>query len=300
MIVHPKSGFHYVNVFPRNVVFQEIHACYKAASSWNPWMSALYADESSMVPTDDPEAFLVYWQYISEGLAQAKTQAKKALRYTESMNVDPSRGENQRAHFEKFEKVAGHLDGVVVHTPTAQGILGGHAKNVIVAPIGYESSVYGVPDWTVQKAADIGFYGSVVGKRAAVLEALQERFGYRVRTFNNFGLARKKDLDRCRISLYVGHCEDPSFATTRLWQTIASSAALATEARDAWPAVPGVDYIPLPKADPADLPPFLDEIEKVLGRNDLEGVARSAYETLSKLTVSESMEQYVVPGLGSR
>lgn len=139
MIVHPASGFHYVNVFPRNVVFNEIHACYKVSSLENPWMSARFSDEGRF-PTDDPSAFLVFWQGMPEGLASEPTKAKKALRYSESMPVDGARTENQKDHFAQFERVAAGLDAVIAHTPTAVRILETYAKKVILAPIGYEPS----------------------------------------------------------------------------------------------------------------------------------------------------------------
>ena len=297
MIVHPASGFHYVNVFPKNIVFDEIFACYRASSQWNPWMSAVQEDPRNL-PVDDPSAFIVFWQALPE-ILNRPTAAKKALRYTESMNVDPSRPENQKRHFEHFEAAARNVDCVIAHTPTAVGILEKYAKHVILVPIGYESSVYGVPDWTVTKTADIGFYGSMVGKRGAVIEAMAERFGRRLRTFNSFGWARKADLDRCRMTLYVGHCEDPSFATTRLWQAVAGSAALATEGRDAWPAFPDRHYVRLPKADPGNMGPFLDSLERALAGN-LEAVAQTAHIELSKFTVKECMESYLIPSAGVR
>jgi hypothetical protein len=282
-----------VNIFPRNAVFSEIHACYKASSELNPWMSARFLDERQF-PTDDPSAFLIFWQVFPEGLV-VPTKARKALRYTESMPVDPLRTENQKDHFQQFRNVACNLDRVIAHTPTAVNILGGYTNNVFLAPIGFEPSVYGVPDWTVPKTVDIGFYGSMVGKRPAVIDAVQERFGNRLRIINSFGWPRKRDLDRCRISLYVGHCEDPSFATTRLWQTIASSAALVMEDRDAWPATPGLHYVTIPRVDLSNLGGFLDSLERVLERSDLESVARTAFDDLSKFSVKECMERYVVP-----
>lgn len=298
MIVHEASGLHYVNVFPANIVFNEIFECYKAASEKIPWMSALFSGDIRIHElSDDPAVALVFWQAFPETLAKKELKARKVLRYTESMPVDPSRTENQKTHFNELLGVAGFMDHVITHTPTAVRILDAYAKSVVLAPIGFEPSVYGVPDWTVPKTRDIGFYGSMMGRRGAVLDPLIERFGNRISVFHSFGLGRKKDLDRCKVSLYVGHCDDPSFATTRLWQTLASSAVLATEDRDAWPAVPDLHYVRLPKADPADLGSFLGAVEAMLSRTDFEAVARAAYGDLSKFTVSYSMETYVVPAI---
>lgn len=296
MTVHPVSGLHYVNVFPRNVVFDEIHQSYKVASESSPWMSTASADEAA--PSRDPSVLQIFWQSIPDRFLESGS--RKALRYTESMPVDQSRTENQKSHFSHLEKVSSSLDFLIVHTPTAAEILGGYAKNVILAPIGFEASVYGVPDWSVPKAFDIGFYGSMVGNRVSVIEAIRARYGDRFLAFGAFGAPRKNNLDRCRISLYVGHCDDPSFATTRLWQTIAGSAPLVAEGvRDAWPAIPGRHYLRLPKVDPSDLSGFMEALDAVAGRDDLEAVARSAYSELSKVTVQYSMESFVVPGAGS-
>jgi len=81
----------------------------------------------------------------------------------------------------------------------------------------------------------------------------------------------------------------------RLWQSIASSAALISERRDAWPAVPGKHYVSIEPATKTNLRRFLSELDYVLNHYPLEDMAKLAHEELSLYTIDRCMEEYVVP-----
>lgn len=289
---HHASGLHYVHVFP-DPHFAEIKACYAAARDL-PWMTVV--GDSDVRPAGplvgDASAFFVFWGWRGDFPRPA---GRSALHYMESL-ADPARMlQNQRDLFGLFRDEAGAYDIVFGHTPAAVAALAPFCRRAALAPVGHEPEVSGAPDWSAPKEFAVGFYGTPVGRREWVLPELRGRFGAALCEFNAWGRERRSRLDRCRLALHVAHSDDPSFATTRLWQTAASSAALAVEESDAWPAEPGAHLVTLPRAR-RDRPwEFAAAVEAALERPDLPEIAGRAHAHLAAYTVRRCMEEWVVP-----
>jgi len=289
----------YIHVFPPVAHYSEAYACYRAASARLDWLSAeTWTTWSASRPEwQDPNVAVIFWSYISLPhilqMIPPKRAAAIALWYSESIGeagkLNPGLGEVLRVFM-------GHMkmfDAVFVGTPSAEKFLRPHCRKITVDPLGYEPEVMGTPDWSKPKDHDLVFYGSPYGRREWILPALDKHFGKRMLLVPNatYGIERKRLCDGCRAILHVGHSEELSVPKFRLWQAVATSAALVAETGDAWPAVPGRHYVELPMAKQDHMGEFVEEIEKAL-RLPLEAIARKAHEDLSKYTIERSM-QYV-------
>lgn len=191
----------------------------------------------------------------------------------------------------------GAVDIVFAGCPAAAEWLRPNCRKVALGPIGYDPVVMGTPNWLAKKQYDLVFYGTPTGRRKWILPEIAKRRGFRFARFNAFGRDRTSFLNSSRAVLHVGHSDEPGFPGMRLWQAIASSAALLTEPRDAWPAVAGRHYVELPKPAEDRIGEFLDAIERALS-GPLENTARVAHEELSKYTVERCMNEFFVPAIG--
>lgn len=293
---HPETGMHYRHVFPTSPVFTEISACYQAAAERLGWMSvdALEGWNPERPEWGDMSLAVIFWGKLPEVLPDRRCLL--ATRYTESVGQLHDLVEGQQRHLLSTVALTEKLDLLIGGSPTVSKFFGPHCKNVAHAPIGYDPVVMGTPDWEAKKSGDLVFRGTPVGRREWILPLMEKRFGLRYSRLLAFGEERKYIMDRRRVDLYIGHSEEPSFPGMRLWQSIASSTALLTEPRDAWPAKAGVDYIELPLADQQNPEPFLGAIEAALD-SDLEKIARAAHRHLSKYTVDLCMHHFVIPAI---
>lgn len=286
--------FRYIYVFPPLAVFREVQACYRRAAFCFDWIRVEDLSDWSPKRSEwkDPGNCIVFWgchPRIPDGRA-----AKCALRYTESAGPVQGLIVNQRAEMECIALLGKVPDIVFVGTPAVKTILEPFCRKVVVAPIGYDAVVMGIPDWSRPKHGDVCFHGTPVGRRTWLIPILKSRLGSRFQVISKMGRSRQEAVNRCKAALYVGHSEEPGFPGMRLWQAVATSAALITEARDAWPAVPGRHYIAIPPARENDPEAFIGDLEKALQQPLLE-IARMAHEELSKYTIEKCIADYVVP-----
>jgi len=296
VIFHPVTDLHYVHVFPGTDVFREVFSCYKKASERLPWMSArisaLYEPEFW-----NRDVVLIYWHEFTHDIPAGR-RSKIALRWTESAG-NGLLGDQARA-LERFKAVAHIPDLVLCGCPAVLEFVRPMVKRAWLHPIGYDPEIMGWPNWMCEKKYDLSFYGSPGERRDGILAAVKKLLGDRFTTVNSFGMERKAALDQSRAVLYVGHSEEKSFPGMRIWQAIASSAALLTEERDAWPAVRGTHYLSVVPTDailvgpedPGYLRVFLERLEFLL-EHDLEEIAVRAHDDLKAYTVDRCME-YVV------
>lgn len=291
---HPESGLHYVHVFPPDKVFLESRECYRAAAARLGWMSVEGPEGWTPGRADwaDPAVMAVFWARLPE--LPAGRSAKVAFRYTESVGKPEALIVNQRADMDGFMPRAGEPDLVLVGNPAAAEFMRPFCRRVAHAPIGYEPEVMGTPDWSARKDFDLLFYGTMVGRREWIIPAVEERLGGGFVRIGCFGAERKAEVERAKAVLHVGHSGETSFPGMRLWQAVATSAALITERRDAWPAAEGRHYVGLPVAERERMDVFLDALTEALNASHAE-IARRAHEDLSRYTVERCMEEFVVP-----
>lgn len=294
MRCHSESDLHYIHVFRPVDTFAEIRACYALAAKRLGWMSV---DDLSLwnhlrPEWQDPEAMPIFWGELPRIPKQRR--ALFGFRYTESAGERASLIRGQQIRLKSFISVAGLPEIVFAGSPAARRFLDPFCRRTGVMPAGYDPEVMGQPDWSRPKDFDLSFYGSGAGRRAWILKAVETRLGARFLRIVGFAGVRKALLDRCRAVLYVGHSDETSFPGMRLWQAAAASAALVSEERDPWPAIPGTHLISIPAAIEASPDAFLASLETVL-KGDLESVARAAHQELSRWTVERCMEEFMVP-----
>lgn len=291
---HPDTGFHYVHVFPRNRVFEEIEACYRHAAARIPWMSVGTLSHWSAANPGwmDEGLFLVFWGSFPS-LPEDRL-ARVAHRYTESAGPTQGLIPNQQAQQQRIIDSGQEPDLILAGSPVLLEILRPHCRRITLYPIGYEPEVMGVPDWSAYKVYDYGFHGTPVGRRVEILALLKSCLGRRLLEIQIFGRRRKQSLDVCLADLHVGHSSEPSFPGMRLWQAIATSSAIVTEKRDAWPALEGRHYVAIDHFNPEDPGKFLTAIEASLHQPLLQ-IARIAHDELSSYRVARCMNEFLIP-----
>lgn len=295
--LHPTAGRRYVHVFPSDPFLSEIRDCYRSAARRLPWMVVhdLAAWSSSREDWQDPELVVIFWGCLPTGVIPERRRSALVARYTESVGLPEGLNAVQRQIVERYTADADVPDLLLGGTPTVADFWSGKHRATAFAPIGYEPEILGRPDWTTPKTIDFAFRGTLIGRRLYILKKLQKSFP-RLGSIHSFGLERKFQLDRALIDLYIGHSSDLSFPGMRLWQGIASSAALVTEPRDAWPAVAGRHYIEVPEVDPDLFGFFVENLRELLQDTAaLRSIAETAHKELSVYTVDRCMEGFVVP-----
>lgn len=296
---HPKTGLHYAFVFPRYPAFSEIQSCYAAAADRVGWMSSLPAERLSSLERDSVPGgrlLVIFWNRPISGWNRGRSLM--GIRFTETVARPEAAPPWQQAGLRELLDNVSSYDVLVVNTPTAFDLFRGVPPRLVLSPIGYDRSVMGIPDWSRPKEFDMVMYGTAIGRREWLVPMISERFGKRFKDVSGlWGLERKETLDRSRAVLYVNHWATESFATSRLWQAAASSAALITERGDAWPALEKEHYLPLPWGNREDPEVFLKAVEDAL-LLPLDDVARKAYQHLSQFTPERCVEDFIVPATG--
>lgn len=288
-------GRRYIHIIHRYWVFFENLLCYGYATERLPWMSVAPWDQWSADRPEwqDPNNVIILWLWGTPGMLDVVPENYKAslvIWYIESVGPPEGLCSDQRPVLERYLGYFKKPDLVVVGFPSSAKFLEPYCRKVIYAPTGYDPGIMGKPDWSAPKEYDFGFCGLEAGRRNWIFPAMRKRFGGRfLHITGRFGLDRKVLYDRCRAVLYIAHSTEPCFAPLRIWQSIASSAALATERRDVWPAIPGRHYIELPEAQENDIDWFIDQVEGVL-KMPLEEIARRAHDELAGYSVDRAME----------
>ena len=292
---------HYIHLIHRYWVFFENLLCYGYAMDRIPGMSVYPFDQWSAGRPEwqDPNNVIILWLWSSPGMIDVIPKERKAslaVWYIESVGPPEGLCPDQRPVLERFLGYFKVPELVIVGFPSSAEFLKPYCRKVIYAPTGYDPAVMGTPNWSAPKKYDFAFCGLEAGRRNWIFPALRKRFGTRfIHITGKFGLDRKSIYDQCRVVLYIAHSVEPCFAPMRIWQSIASSAALVTEKRDVWPAVAGRHYIEVPEAKETELDQFIDRIERTLDQ-PLEEIARRAHEELSVYTVDRAME-YIAAAL---
>lgn len=276
-------------VFPELPVFSETMECYRRAAAR---LGCVRVEDASTwswrrPEWQDPTNVILFWGRPGE--IPAPRRARCALRYTESSGPPEGLIPNQKAEQDWLQKNGRAFDVVFVGTPAVKAYVESFCKKTVAAPIGYDAGTMGIPDWNAKKSRELCFYGSFMGRRQWIIPFLGSRLGHRFHMVHKFGRLRQKTLNGSRAILYVGHSKEPGFPGLRLWQAIATSAALVTEDRDAWPAIAGRHYVPIPEAREDNPEELAASIESALDQ-PLQDIARTAHEELSPYTVDRCLK----------
>lgn len=245
----------------------------------------------------DPALAIVFWCQLPAIIPKDRL-ARCVFYHLESTGDPKNLTPGQEGFMRSFLKRAKQPDLFLVTTPTTAEYWNSRARRVAVMPIGFDAETMGLPDWTSPKTHDVGFCGTVVGRREWVIPILSKHFGDRFRIIISCGLDMRRDFNSCRIMLHVAHSDEFGLPTLRIWQALSTSAAMATERRDAWPAVSGRHILQIPPARREDPSEFLAGIEEAL-RMPLPDIARVAHEELSGYTVERCIGDFMMPAVSS-
>lgn len=309
----PTTGLHVVHVIPETWgPFVDILASYRnVAARCFPWMNVVspevFAGMKSSPAYQDPGVLFVLWTDDPRPGPKTERKALVAGVYSEAIGERNEAGEllgmlpEHRAHFERFRAVQAEYDAVFAHTPWMQEQLAYLLEPpVYVVPVGWDPETMGRPRWTAPKFVDYAYYGSGVGKRSMILPFLQGRLGKRlVDVTGSFGRDLLGKLDVARASLYVAHSDVRSFSTWRIWQTIATSAALVAEVgTDTWP-LHTAHYVGYPRVTLDNGEETANELRRILDHVDLLGMARRCYEEVAgAFTVETIVQSYLLDAMG--
>ena len=245
----------------------------------------------------DPNNTVVFWCQLP-AVIPTDRKAKCVLYHLESSGDPAKLTRGQGEIVERFAQRARELDLLAVTTPAAKDFWSPRVSRVAVVPIGYDPDVMGIPDWSCPKTYEIGFCGTVVGRREWILPVLQDRLGKDFVVIQESGRAMREAFNGCRAMLHIAHSDEVGFPTLRLWHAISTSAALVTERRDAWPAIPNKHVLQVPPAEKNNLGLFIDALRDAL-QNPLEKIAQQANKELSCYTVERCIKDFMIPAIDS-
>ena len=293
--------FVFPSKFPSSLTFAEVEQAYRRAlSNVNPSVVYTLGHFAILKKKEwyDPNAAIVFFRDIPEHIPPDR-KAKCAFYYTESVGDPGHLIPYQQTLLNYYSSKVHEFDLVFAGTPSAVDFWRPLCRKVALSPLGYDPEVMGSPNWSREKTHDIGFCGSMLGRRTWVLPAIRNRFGSRYLEIGGIsGKERNEAFDACRMMLYIGHSDEKSFAHLRLWSAVSSSAALVTEERDAWPAVAGRHYVSLLPVEEHNPEAFVDQLAETL-KLPLEKIARVMHEEMSLYTADRCLKEFMIPAIDS-
>lgn len=300
--VHPETGKRYRMLFPWPTdIYCDWRSAYARLAPERPWIIHHGEEELGRLLSEaGPEDVLICWHDLlkSQKIENHETKAALILYWPETVGTGIGMTAYQLGMLRELAaKRALLYRGIVTYDPDSAKFLASLVQRPVqYAPAGYDAEVMGLPDWTVQKTADLAVYGAYTGIREEIMPDLRVMLGPKLDEFSGVhGKARASRLSRARGILLVPHSPG-SFPQWRLWHAVASSAALLAPWETAWPAMSS-DYVSLPFPEPARPAIFLDAVHRALARTDLAEIARRAHEHLSKITVAQAFDQWMMPAV---
>lgn len=296
--LHPETGLRYLMVLPRGRAYTDASACYTALSQRHRWIQRVHPTQ--LVRNfdhirQDPRNFVVVW-----GLHELQVPSDRAAHvvrvYSEAL--DPERSNMLSRHVRWLKQTTDTLqtfDAVFGHTPWMRDELAQFGRPTYVLPVGWCPDAMGLPDPGSPRRHRYTFVGAKAGKRKWLCQAMaQSLAGSYHDASGKWGRQLLTQLNASSGYLYLSHSDVRSFSTFRIWQAVATSAALVAEAgRDCWPMTDDL-YVNLPTLTPDNV----DEEAKVLDQiSDAELAATSSrlHDALRHMTVGTIVDQYLVP-----
>jgi hypothetical protein len=284
--------------FPSRLTFSEIEESYRRAAArlGSVEVQNLGSWTRKKKEWNDPNTVILFLREIPEVIPPDR-KAKCVFHYTESVGEPGCLIPNQQGMADYYSSRAGEFDLFLAGTPSAVEFWRPRCRKVALMPLGYDPEVMGVPNWTREKTHDIGFCGTMIGRRNWVFPSIRKRFGSRYLEIGGIsGKERNAAFDACRIMLHVGHSNEKGFAHLRLWSAVSTSAALVTEERDAWPAVPRQHYVSLLPVEEENPETFVDQLVETLKLPLLE-IARMMHADLSAYTSDRCLKEFMMPAV---
>lgn len=299
MTVHPKSGLRYVMSIAPWPAYREFAKIYAAATRRFPWIEMLGRKELSARLPDlckDERNFIIVWGYRCPAIPVDR-KATCAIGYSEAYDEDPNKMLNGHMRWLRDVKATqfSQADGFLCHTPwMAQRVSEGTGLPGHVLPVGYDA-VLGEPDLKAEKDHRFTYNGVMAGKRSWLVPAMREAMGVSFKDATGQWMRQlNATLNASCASLYLTHSDVHSFSTFRIWQTMASSAALIAESgRDCWPMTESM-YVPIPTLTPENVEEVAREL---MGYSDdyYAAASRRLRDGLGHMTIDYVLDNYLAP-----
>lgn len=313
MLVNQQTGFHYIHVFFHNdATYSEIYESYLEETNHTPWMSVITIDQFRLCKLDKNSPYhtnpsCVYILWIPEQVDPPEQRKSKIMtRFNESIGHISQQhlchtvpweqsfpGAQCNVGLELLHK--NEADILLSTTKFGAEYLRNMGLNAHFAPIGYNPTIMGIPDFTKKKDFGLVYYGgsNPGDRRQTLLPKLMDKLCI-TDISGNYGLQRQKILDRSKAVLHISQAENGSFESMRLWHAIASSAVLFAEEKETYPAIPNRHYIQIPKLSLDNLSMVVELIQQKM-QSDLSDIAKLAHQELSTYTIRYCMDNYIVP-----
>jgi len=293
---HPQTGACYFVVMPSSSVMAEHRAGWKLNE--RPWLKFIDTNTFRHIfgRYRHRRALFCNWLLWEASWLPRDRKATVVTLYAEALD------DNIRAlmpvHQQWLNTFLNHrrdFDGVLAHTPwMAKKLTELSGLPSAVLPAGYDERVLGTPQWGAPKPFDAAWYGTMVGKRQALVHRLGQLLGPKLTDLTGHTSRALVDrLQAAKTVLYLGHSNVRSYSTWRTFHAICSSAAIVTEPGDFWP-LDAETCIEVPTIDASNI----DEVARRLldlPPQEALRIARHAHERLREFTVARMIDDYLVP-----
>jgi hypothetical protein len=302
MSVHPKSGLRYIMGFRGGRPYGDVVNMYDALGRHHDWietMSFKQMEENLDAIAADERNFVCLWG-VRSPLPPPIRKAKFVQVWSEAFDTNPRKLISAHPGWlRQVQALIPLLDGLFCHTPWMAKMMAVEGVPSLVLPVGWAAETMGEPVFDGFKKHGFMSLAKSVGHHAAkrgwavpmMKEALGEKF------FDGTGLWGRRALSAMNESvgyLYISHSDIQSFSTFRIWQAVATSAALIAEGgRDCWP-MEEEDYVPIPTLTKESIP---EVCESLLGNSDefYLDKARGLHEKLRYMTIDHVVDNFLVP-----
>lgn len=300
--VHPDTGLRYVYVvYDTWGPYVDIRACSEMVERRNQiWFGVISRDEFEILKEtpayQDSSTFFILWGNFSPGVKE-KRKSLVASVFFEAIGEPDTMLPDHVRDLNLVNSVSREYDAIFAHTPRMAAEMGMRTGlHSYVLPVGWDPEAMGRPRFSTPKNRDLVFYGSVTGKRTLLLPFFKQQLGNRLTDLSgNFGRQLCAELDNSKGSFYLSHSDVWSMSTWRIWQTIASSAALVAEPADSWPLM-DEHYYKLPRITFQNYEAVSDDLKRIIDQVDLLSISKKAHQDLGpEYTFDKCVEKYLIP-----
>jgi len=297
---HPKSGLHYRHVIPDVWgAWVDLWEGYTEFASRHPWAScvgpATFERDQAQHIYQDPDILWILWGMREPG-PRDKRKGLVASVYVEPIGAADAMLPSHVLEWNSLVDQRQRLDAVFANSPHMSHLCAKQLPSFVL-PIGWNPAVTGCPRWGAAKHDDYIYYGLSCGRRVTVVPRVLDEMAYHVKDVSGaFGRGLLGRLDNAKASLYIAH-SNAIYSAWRIWQTIATSAALVAECGcDPWPMVDGEHYIPFDRIDDDNVQRVMEDLVDIVKHVNLLQVARRAHDDLGpEFTLERVTEKYLVP-----
>jgi len=238
--VHPKTGLHYIVSFRACPAYDDAMHLYERMAAKYDWLECIREKELIRRMehiAQDERNFVVIWGVWSPRPPQER-EAIFTRVWSEAYDDDQDKMiKHHRDWLSSARANIRHMDGVFGHTPWMASRMKTDTVPGFVLPMGWDPELFGRPKWHARKKHRFAHVGAIAGKRGWVVPGMRYALGDDLLHVKDTWGADLLDVyNKSVAQLYLSHSDIHYFSTFRIWQMVATSAAMIAESgRDCWP-----------------------------------------------------------------